>query len=396
MADRESLSGAAQAGVPATDDGLAGDGRPRAVVCEYHRYDSVMRVGSHHVAQALLRRGYRVTWLAHATSWLHRLRGPRPPEIVRHEDGVVELTLRTLAPYIELPGLGSLWWGRRWLASSARAKEALERSGLGKVDLLWLSDFTMLPVIDLIDAEHVVYRFFDHIELFRRMPRTIFELVDAYRDRAELIVASSRGVQESLARRGIEAEYLPNGADPESFVPGLPERERRPRKVVYVGMLEEWFDLEAVEYWARNLPEVSFELAGPNRLGRGSTLPNVRFNGPVHFRELPSLLTGAAVGLIPFRMTELTSGVHPLKLYDYLAAGCPVLSSDLPEVPCDPRGIMKYRNPEEGLEQLRGLLDRPAECVHLQELAARHDWQARLDPVFARLGLDANAGSAAR
>jgi glycosyltransferase involved in cell wall biosynthesis len=364
------------------------------LLAEHHRYRGVFRVGSHHIAAQFRERGWRTLWLSHPRSWLHRLMGPLPPRLVDQADGVRELIPRVPLPYIGVPLLGTLVWGRRWLAWPG-CRRLFRRAGLERVDLLWVSDFTVLPILDWLPAERVVFRFFDHIDAFRRMPSSIFGLVRHYLPRADLVVASSRAVQEDLHRRGITAEYLPNGVDPDRLAPppaaqtgqdgkagGTPEV---PPRVVYVGALAEWFDLEAVELWARHLPEVTFEIAGPNPRGLSSALANIRFLGPVPYEEVPRLLAGARCGLIPFRVTPLTLGVHPLKLYEYLAAGCPVLSADLPEVAADSRGVFKYRQAEEGLAILRQVLDQPWDRQALGELVQAHTWAERLQPYWPLL-----------
>ena len=357
-----------------------------AVIADHHRYDSVIQVGSHHIAGEFLRRGWEVVWLPHPRTWFHRLKEALPPKIVEHADGVREVTLRSPAPYIGVPLLGSLAWGRRWLDWGS-CRRLLRRAGIEQVDLLWVSDFTVLPILDLLRAERVVLRFFDHIEEFRHMPRSIFALVRDYAERADLMVASSRSIQHRLREEGIVAEYLPNGADPQRLEPplGEPWRPRDPARVVYVGALAEWFDLEAVECWARGLPEVAFEVAGPNPRGLASSLPNVHFLGTVPYADVPQLLAGARFGMIPFHINPLTVGVHPLKLYDYLAAGCPVLSADLPEVAADSRGVFKYRNPEEGLAILRDSLNRTFDRKALRDIARSHSWPKRLEPIWPLL-----------
>ncbi len=61
-------------------------------------------------------------------------------------------------------------------------------------------------------------------------------------------------------------------------------------------------------------------------------LPNVHNLGQQPFASLPSLLRGANVGLIPYRITEMTRYINPLKAYEYLASGIPVISTELPEL----------------------------------------------------------------
>lgn len=360
----------------------------RIAFSEYHRYTAPLRVGSHHLAAEVGARGHQVTWLPHARSLLHRLRGETPPPAeLRHPDGVVEVILRSLAPYVDLPALRSAWWGERWLRLGVDNRSCLEAAGLDRVDLLWISDLTMLPLVDLLPAGKVVLRFFDHLTEFRWMPRTVFELVRRHLPRVDLSIASSRRVQQELAGEGIEAVYVPNGADVRNLAPLAGEEERRDR-VVYVGALEEWFDLEAMELWARGLPAMELVVVGPNRHGFSSSADNLRFVGPRPYEELPAILGQARFGVIPFRRGRLTDGVHPLKLYEYLAAGCPVLSADLPEVKPRAEGVFVYRDAAEGLAILRRQLDRPVDRPALRRLAVANGWGARLDRVGELLGID--------
>lgn len=356
----------------------------RVLVLEHHGYGATVQVGSHQIAHELLRRGHEVTWLRHPRSLLHRALGPLPPRVVTHADGTREIALRALAPYVDLPVLGSAWWGRRWLAG---AKRQLARFGAeGPYDLLWMSDFTAVSLVPELPARWVVMRFFDHVEAYRWMPKSLFRLIAEVVGRSDLVIASSRDVQAALEARGIGCEYLPNGIE----VDRIPGEERvvedRPQRVIYVGAVAEWFDLPVVERWARGLPDVTFDIVGPNRLGLASELPNVRFLGPVRYDQVPELLLGARCGIIPFRIQRLTRGVHPLKLYEYLAAGCTVLSADLPEVHADGRAVFKYTDADEGLVMLQEVLERPVDRAALRRRVLDEGWDRRLDRVGELLG----------
>ena len=293
-----------------------------------------------------------------------------------------EIALRSPLPYVEVPVLGSAWWGRRWLQG---AGEQFDRLGVSTTfDLAWISDFTTISVLDDLTAHRIVLRFFDRLEAYRWMPRSLFRLVAERLDEFDLVLASSRSVQEDLAARGIEAAYLPNGIaigriPDESAVQG-----DRPLRVAYIGAIAAWFDLEAIELWARSLPDVEFVLAGPKLEGLDSSLANVTFLGPVPYDLVPQLLLRASCGIIPFRVDRLTVAAHPLKLYEYLACGCPVLSADLPEVRSG-SGIFKYRDPGEGLDLLRRILATPVDRAALRRRVLDEGWNRRIDRVAEML-----------
>ena len=104
--------------------------------------------------------------------------------------------------------------------------------------------------------------------------------------------------------------------------------------VGYVGEVADWFDTELILRLARRQPEWSIVLVGPATADARDALAgaNVHVLGRRPYSELPRYLAGFDCGLIPFRASPLTAAVSPVKLYEYLAAGKPVVSTPLPTV----------------------------------------------------------------
>lgn len=352
----------------------------KIILIEHHRYDSALRVGSHHFAREFRKLGHRVIWVSHPRSWLHRVRERPRPLRVEHDDGVVEITPRVTLPYVNLPLLNTKTWGKRWI--NRRVLKPLKEEMAGGCDILWISDFTMLSILDHMAADLVVLRVFDRLDQFAWMPRTIFDLLLHYQNRADLTIASSKEIVALLAQSGIDAHYVPNGAHIRTGLTDVVGAASPSNRIIYVGSIDSWFDVDAVEYWAEALPEMVFEIAGPNRLGLTSCQPNLSYVGPISYERLPEWILGAQFGLIPFKMNKLTRGIHPIKLYDYLSCGCPVLSAALPEVTPHRQGVLVYRDKEEGLELLRSHINRDFDRGCLWRLASRNSWTQRLQAVF--------------
>jgi GT2 family glycosyltransferase len=184
----------------------------------------------------------------------------------------------------------------------------------------------------------LVYDAVDHLAVF---PQPIRRLRDRQRSalaRAERVFAVSRGIRDDLAAERPDAVYLPNGVDAAAFArvrrtpPGSGARPR----AVYVGALARWFDFELLAAVARALPEWDFRLYGETLDGAWGRSPaaevaNVAFLGARAHAEVPRLLAEADVAIIPFVVSPVTAFVSPIKLYEYLAAGKPVVSSPMPE-----------------------------------------------------------------
>jgi len=107
----------------------------------------------------------------------------------------------------------------------------------------------------------------------------------------------------------------------------------RPR-LLYVGAIDRWLDEAILVHLAARHPTWSLVLVGPmaTPLDDLRRLPNVHLLGRRPHAALPDFLAASDACLIPFTISPLTVAVNPVKLYEYFAAGQPVVSTALPEV----------------------------------------------------------------
>ena len=166
---------------------------------------------------------------------------------------------------------------------------------------------------------------------------------------ADVVFCSAKGLCESRSAvaRG-RTVLLRNAVDLEHFLASegevAPEDVRTlPRPIVgYVGALAEWVDFELLREVALERPNWSLVLVGPafdGEISGDSTalnlvrdLPNVHMLGPRPYEQVPRYVHAFDVATIPFKVNGLTEDTNPIKLYEYLAAGVPVVSTRLPEV----------------------------------------------------------------
>lgn len=184
----------------------------------------------------------------------------------------------------------------------------------------------------------VVYDCMDHHAGFdNNAPGILRGEADLIRQ-ADLVVVTSDDLQERIGPQARNIAIVRNGCDFGFFStsPAKVYREPKGRQVIgYFGAIAEWFDPELVRTVARAHPNAEVLLIGSDTSGVGTLLadePNVRMVGEVPYAELPYWLHGFDVCILPFRVVPLTLATNPVKVYEYLAAGKPVVAVELPEM----------------------------------------------------------------
>lgn len=190
---------------------------------------------------------------------------------------------------------------------------------------------------------------------------------------------------------------LRNAVDLEAFGGALAEpspaadRDGGEPRIGYVGALGPWFDAEALHTAAARHPAWRFRLAGEvedRAVASLAVLPNVELVGEIPFRDVPGFLAGVDVALVPFRDLPLTRAVDPVKLYEALAVGLPVVARRLPEtVRWREPLVFLYDTPEQLSIQIeRALAARTPELAAARRrVAACESWDARAQELLRKL-----------
>lgn len=231
----------------------------------------------------------------------------------------------------------------------------------------------------------IVYDFMDrYYGIFPGAHAVLAEEIELLR-RSNLVVASAKLLVKDAQEYNQNTCYIPNGADNENFSrpaatnPLLVKGIRAP-VIGYFGALDRWVDLELVYTVAGRRPEWQFVLIGSGLedVSQLAALPNVHLLGELPYAQLPDYLAHFDVCIIPFRSLPVTAATNPVKLYEYLAAGKPVVASGLPEIK-DLLFVRLAGTPEEfedaiatGLHQ-----DSPALQQQRREFARQNTWQER-------------------
>jgi len=149
-------------------------------------------------------------------------------------------------------------------------------------------------------------------------------------------------------------------------------------RIGFIGSISYWVDVELIAKTAERRPEWNFLLIGPIRVPVPN-LPNIHLLPPVPPEKVPHYLHNIDVGIIPFRDTPLTRCVNPVKLYEYLACGKPVVATPYGDFGDVEQWIYFARTPEEFVKAIYNALRE--DCLdlrHQRRNAARHaSWRER-------------------
>ncbi|MBM4425341.1 MAG: glycosyltransferase family 1 protein [Chloroflexi bacterium] len=220
------------------------------------------------------------------------------------------------------------------------------------------------------------------------MERELIAKVDQVIVTAPALLESKR----PLARR---IETVPNGVDVEHFARASrpettphPAVAALPKPVIgFIGGVQYWVDFDLTAHAARAHPEWSFAFVGPveplARIDKVRGLPNVHFLGKQPYAIVPQFVAGFDVCINPYVLDGVGENVDPLKLYDYLASGKPVVSTDIPAARRFADVIRLARTADEFTRALEAALADPGDAAARQRMAADHSWESRFQRVQA-------------
>jgi glycosyltransferase involved in cell wall biosynthesis len=187
-----------------------------------------------------------------------------------------------------------------------------------------------------------------------------------------------------------DAAHFAQALRPELVVP--PDIAGLPRPIVgFVGAVSDYkLNFEWLRELGRQRPSWSIVLIGPAGLSDPNTdvsrlvaLPNVHLLGHRPYAELPAYVKGFDVAVIPYRVNAYTRGVFPIKFFEFLGSGRPVVISDLPALAEYWDAVLVARDAEEFVRRCAEALD---DTEQLRErrlsLASKHTWDTRVEQLM--------------
>ncbi|NPA33403.1 MAG: glycosyltransferase family 1 protein, partial [Chlorobi bacterium] len=215
---------------------------------------------------------------------------------------------------------------------------------------------------------------------------------------SDLVVASAKVLVDKMKELAGDKEviYVPQGI-PSHLLKFYGMKGERPsdlpendKIVLYFGALwGSWLWWDLIEESARRLPDVEFVFIGhrvPEVERRFEQFKNVHFLGLKPQRDLPAYLNNASVTIIPFYVNEITIATNPLKVYEYLAGGKPVVATPMPELEGLPY-VLFANSPEEFATQIKKAFDIKPDLKEIQNFISQNTWEKRVEKILNSLNM---------
>jgi UDP-galactopyranose mutase len=217
--------------------------------------------------------------------------------------------------------------------------EHLQETGAGDY-WLWFYTPMAMPLAAGLDPVGVVYDCMDELSAFRHAPRQLLQRESALFHMADLVFTGGQSLYESKRERHPDTHCFASSVDAAHFAQAAGAEHpaqagiARPR-LGYCGVIDERIDLSLFAALADAHPDWQVVAVGPVVKIDPAELPqrpNIHWLGQRTYQELPELIAGWDVCLMPFALNEATRYISPTKTLEYMAAGKPIVSTPIRDV----------------------------------------------------------------
>ena len=242
---------------------------------------------------------------------------------------------------------------------------------------------------------HVLYDCMDEWDGFDVMHPIIIEAEKKLVENADTLIVTAARLEDKWRKAGHSPVLVRNAVDYAFY-----ERAYRPNQLLgkdvphpiigYYGGIADWFDVELMVELARARPQWMFVLIGGVfrvDISALESLPNVRMLGQQPYETMPLYLYHFDVCIIPFKINAVTEATDPVKFYEYISQGKPVVATPMPELgiyssylylAADAAGFASCID--------QALAENPRQTgPGRRALAREHTWQARCHAIAGQM-----------
>lgn len=322
------------------------------------------------------------------------------PLLEKHEPNLHVFNSPAYLPVSRSPGLAPITQ-RLWTSAVRRAARSI---GI-KRPIVWVSrpetGFVVGRMNEKLSIYHVVDEYAGYTGAGGQAIAKLAEVEAAVLDSVDLAIVASPELELAKKGPGRDLVVLENGVEPGEYADarlcGLEPDDLadvpRPR-IGYSGLIGKRLDLELVREIALRRQDCSVVLIGKvdtreceEGLAALESLPNVHLLGEKPPTEVARYIVGFDIGLLPYAINLETQHISPIKMYEYWAAGKPVVATSIPAARRNRPAVNVADSHNEFHSMIDRLLDDPdqEDPDRLIELAGKNSWQSRVDRISAEL-----------
>lgn len=261
---------------------------------------------------------------------------------------------------------------------------------------LWMYTPTPEFLVDVVKPQMLVYDVMDELANFKFAPPQLREREQRLLNASAVVFTGGASLYDAkkhlnpnthLFASGVDSAHYEKACHPATTVPEWMEAIPGPR-ATYIGVIDERLDYEIVAKMAEARPDIQFLMCGPivkvdpNDLPKA---PNLHYPGQQAYADLPRILKGSDITLMPFAMNEATKFISPTKTLEYMATHRPIVSTPIKDVERFYSDIVYLAStPDEFAAQIDAALNEPAEVrarkrLREEKILTEQAWDAIAD-----------------
>ena len=264
-------------------------------------------------------------------------------------------------------------------------KSNLDKIGFFNVDILWISNPKQFWLINVVNYKRLIVRIPDDFSQFGVFPKGIELIEKALIEKADLVFVTAKNLINNVEKYGKKAYLLPNGCEINHFLNCNslnPFNEFNKKRLIYVGAIGKWFDLDLIKYLANKNKDVDICIIGKPQIDISclEKYDNVKILGAKPYSEIPAYIKNSDIAIIPFINNEFTDRINPIKLFEYFACGIPVVTSNMLEVKLMDSPAYVAKDKYEFSNIVRHILkNNIRETERYIDFAKNNSWNARFE-----------------
>lgn len=382
----------------------------KIVFADFTEYnDQTSRLGNYHYCNCFCEDGYEALWFSNSYNpliyWKDKgdyrfkksISSPQRHELAPRVYGFAPFSLRLYGNYFGSRNPDIVLNHERYIFPNIR--HTLRQIQFDEVDLLWISNPKHYWLTNVVRYNTLIYRIADDYTQYKEFPN-VGKIEERLIQKADHVFVTASNLREKAERVGKEAHLLSNGVQYEHFAQSMDEpdefKQHAGKKIIYVGAIKYWLDVQLIRRLALETDADLF-LIGKAQIDLSELdLPNVHILGSRPYERIPAYLQHSDAAIIPFKKSQATDAVSPIKLYEYCSAGIAVVCSDMEEVKKLSAPIHIAENDDRFVQAVRQVLQEGYDREPLIRFGKSNTWRKRYEQVMRQIADERGGGEGAR